>query len=201
MTLIASAAVPTTQLADSSGPLLEVVQLGPLAVPTKVFSAIALFALINGALINMIMASRLVYGMASQGIVPRGLGRVHHERRTPWIAIIFTTGLAAILISIGSLDRLADTTVALLLIVFTCVNVAVLVLRRDPVDHEHFRAPTVLPVLGAITCFALFVQSLIDEPAVLAFAGGLLVLGVVLWFVARAISGPPEPIDPETLLD
>ncbi len=201
VTLIASAAVPTTQLADSSGPLLEVVQLGPLAVPTKVFSAIALFALINGALINMIMASRLVYGMASQGIVPRGLGRVHHERRTPWIAIIFTTGLAAILISIGSLDRLADTTVALLLIVFTCVNVAVLVLRRDPVDHEHFRAPTVLPVLGAITCFALFVQSLIDEPAVLAFAGGLLVLGVVLWFVARAISGPPEPIDPETLLD
>jgi basic amino acid/polyamine antiporter, APA family len=57
-----------------------VVQLGPLAMNTKVFSAIALFALANRALINMIMASRLIYGMAQQGIVPRPLGRVHGAR-------------------------------------------------------------------------------------------------------------------------
>ena len=71
VTLVAGMAVPTDKLAGSDGPLLEVVQLGPLAMNTKVFSAIALFALANGALINMIMASRLIYGMAQQGIVPR----------------------------------------------------------------------------------------------------------------------------------
>ena len=132
VTLIAGMAVPVDELAESDGPLLEVVQLGPLAMSTKVFSAIALFALTNGALINMIMASRLIYGMAAQGIVPRELGRVHGERRTPWVAIVFVALLALALVALGDLESLADTTVLLLLGVFVCVNVAVLVLRRDP---------------------------------------------------------------------
>jgi APA family basic amino acid/polyamine antiporter len=154
VTLIASMAVATDTLAGSDGPLLEVVQLGPLAVSPKLFSAIALFALTNGALINMIMASRLVYGMAAQGIVPTALGRVHSDRRTPWVAILFTTALAIFLISSGDLGTLADTTVILLLMVFVVVNIAVLVLRRDPVDHDHYQAPTVLPALGAVCCIA-----------------------------------------------
>ena len=70
VSIVASMAVPTDKLAASDGPLLEVVQLGPLAVNTKLFAAIALFAVANSALINMIMASRLLYGMSAQGIVP-----------------------------------------------------------------------------------------------------------------------------------
>src|SRR5215207_2420089 len=136
VTLIAGMTVPVDQLSESDGPLLEVVQLGPLAMNTKVFSAIALFALTNGALINMIMASRLVYGMAAQGIVPRAMGRVDGERRTPWVAIVFVAVLAFCLVALGDLESLADTTVLLLLMVFVCVNVAVLLLRREPVDHR-----------------------------------------------------------------
>lgn len=198
---IASAAVPTQALSDSSGPLLEVVQLGPLSVSTKLFSAIALFALTNGALINLIMASRLIYGMAAQGIVPRPLGRVHGGRRTPWVAILFTGTLAGILIAIGSLEHLADTTVLLLLGVFVCVNTAVLVLRRDPVEHEHFHAPTILPVVGVVTCLGLIVKTAFDESITFAYAGGLLGLGVALWLLDRWLSGPKEEIDPTQLLD
>ena len=201
VTIIASMAVPTDRLADSDGPLLEVVQLGPLAISTKIFAAIALFALTNGALINMIMASRLVYGMAQQGIVPHALGRVHRGRRTPWVAIIFTSLLAAVLIAIGDLETLADTTVLLLLIVFICVNVCVLVLRRDPVGHPHFRTPTAVPVVGALICAALLVQKAVDTPDTLAVGAGLLVLGAVLYFVARAVAGPVEEIDPARLTD
>ena len=84
VTVVASMAVPTDTLAGSDGPLLEVVQLGPLAINTKVFSAIALFALVNGALINMVMASRLLYGMANQRVIPPWFGRVHRTRQTPW---------------------------------------------------------------------------------------------------------------------
>src|SRR3712207_3445030 len=108
VTIVASAVVPTGRLADSDGPLLEVVQVGPLAMSTKVFSAIALFALANGALINMIMASRLVYGMARQGILPAVFGRVHSARKTPYVAILFTAALAAILAVSGDLADLAD---------------------------------------------------------------------------------------------
>jgi basic amino acid/polyamine antiporter, APA family len=201
VTIVASMAAETSALVESDGPLLEVVQLGPLAIDTKVFSAIALFALTNGALINMIMASRLVYGMAEQGIVPTPLGRVHRERRTPWVAIIFTSALAAVLIVIGDLETLAKTTVLLLLFVFVFVNIAVLVLRRSPVDHEHFRAPTILPALGAVCCGALIVQKLIEETSTFAYAAALLALGAALWLLARALTGPAQPIDPAKLVD
>jgi amino acid transporter len=201
VTTIASMAVPTDQLSDSDGPLLEVVQLGPLAMNTKVFSAIALFALTNGALINLIMASRLVYGMAQQGIVPRPMGRVHRTRRTPWIAILFTTALAMFLVAVGNLEILADTTVTLLLLVFVSVNIAVLVLRRDHVEQEHWRAPTALPAIGAAVSLVLVVQKLADDPSLFAYAGGLLALGVVLWVVTRALTGPIEEIDPAKLMD
>ena len=113
---------------------------------TKVFAAIALFALINGCLLNLVMASRLMYGMARENVVPGVLGRVHPGRRTPWVAILFTAAIAAVLVTLGDLETLADTTVLLLLLVFIGVHVALLVLRRTPVDHEHFRAWTVLPV-------------------------------------------------------
>ena len=201
VTLVAGMAVPTDKLAGSDGPLLEVVQLGPLAMNTKVFSAIALFALANGALINMIMASRLIYGMAQQGIVPRQMGRVHGERRTPWVAIIFVAALALVLCALGDLESLADTTVLLLLCVFVAVNIAVLVLRRDRVEHDHWRAPTFLPVLGVAACLALIVQKAVEDTIIFAYAGGLIALGVVLCLLSRSMAGPTREIDPAKLVD
>ena len=199
VTLTASMVVETGQLSESSGPLLEVVREGPLGISTKLFSFIALLAVINGALINMIMASRLVYGMSRQGIVPDAFGRVLRERRTPYVAIAFTTLLAAILISTGDLSDLADTTVLLLLFVFTIVNATVLVLRRDPVEHEHFTAPTALPVLGALVSVALIVDTATDGLEVFVRAGLLLLLGALLWLVNRLVTGPVDEVDPEAL--
>ena len=186
VTVIASMAVPTDQLVDSSGPLLEVVDQGPLAMSTKVFAAIALFALTNGALINLIMASRLVYGMSREKIVPEPLGRIHPGRRTPYVAIAFVAAIAALLVIVGDLETLADTTVLLLLFVFVCVNTAVLVLRREPVEHEHFHAPSALPVLGVIACVALIIQKAFDDLVIFAYAGGLIAIGIALYGVTRA---------------
>src|SRR6478735_3871055 len=187
VTLIAGMAVPADELAGSDGPLLEVVQLGPLALNTKVFAAIALFALINGCLLNLVMASRLMYGMANEKVVPEILGTVHRGRRTPWIAIVFTASIAAVLVIIGDLTTLADTTVLLLLLVFIGVHVALLKLRSEPVDHEHFKAPTVLPYLGIITCAGLAIQSVTDDPKLILWAGGLIVFGLILWVIERAV--------------
>jgi amino acid transporter len=183
VSIVASMAVPTRTLAESDGPLLEVVQVGPLAMNTKVFAAIALFAVTNGALINMIMASRLLYGMSVQGIVPGAFSKVLPGRRTPWVAIAFTTALAMILVATGDLSTLADMTVLLLLVVFVLVNSAVLVLRRDRVDHQHYRAPTVLPVLGVgISIAVMFTK----EGDIFLRAGLLLLVGVVFWLMNLA---------------
>ncbi|MDQ3999953.1 MAG: APC family permease [Actinomycetota bacterium] len=193
VTIIASMVVPTDQLAGSGGPLLEVVSEGTLGVPLWVFSAIALLALINGALINMIMASRLVYGMGEEGVMPSVFSRVHLVRRTPWVAIIFTTLIALGLISTGNLETLASTTVVLLLLVFIVVNVAVLVLRRDRVEHDHFRAPSVFPILGILVSIGLLTQ---QDANIFLRAGVLLVIGVVLYgvnFAARRLLDKRSP--------
>lgn len=183
VTILASMAVPTSTLTDSSGPLTEVAKVGPLSVDPKVFSAIALFALANGALINMVMASRLLYGMSNEGILPRALGRVHSARQTPWVAILATTALAVILVSTGDLADLADMTVFLLLGVFIVVNVSVIVLRRDTVDRHHFTAPTAIPVIGAIVSLALMVFETEGRIAVRALF--LLAVGAILFVVTR----------------
>ena len=188
VTFTASMVVPTGALADSSGPLLEVVDRGPIPIPTQLFAAIALLAVSNGALINMIMASRIVYGMADQGVMPAVFSRVHPGRRTPWISIAFVTAIALLLlITIGgndaALEILGSTTVVLLLMAFVMVNISVLALRRDEVGHEHFRSPTAFPILGAVVAAALLVYQAFSDITVYGVAAILLVIGLILYGV------------------
>ena len=66
---------------------------------------------------------------------------------------MFTVGIAAVLVSTGDVGNLADTTVLLLLCVFAMVNVCVIVLRRERVEHSHFRASQILDARpGARSC-------------------------------------------------
>jgi amino acid transporter len=111
----------------------------------------------NGALLTGIMTSRLAYGMAKDGLLPAVLTKVLPGRRTPWASIAVTTLLAMLLTLTGSVATLASTLV-LLLVVFLMVNTAVLVLRRDPGEADHFRTPTALPVLGIGSCVVLATQ-------------------------------------------
>ncbi|MGW0563343.1 APC family permease [Streptomyces sp. NPDC003016] len=153
----AAAAVDTETLAASSGPLLEVVEAAG-GVPARLFGFIALVAVANGALLTGIMSSRLAYGMARDGLLPGFLAKVLPGRRTPWAAIAATTSLSLLLALTGDVAALASTLVLLLLVVFFVVNTAVLVLRRDAVPHDHFRTPTPVAVLGAVSCVLLATQ-------------------------------------------
>ncbi len=186
--VVAPAVVSPETLSGSSGPLLEVVKAAG-GVPLGLFSVVALIAVANGALLTMIMASRLAYGMAREGLLPRALGRVLPGRRTPWVAIVVTTGVAMVLAATGSLVDLASTVVLLLLFVFLSTNVAVLVLRRDRVEQEHFRVWTPIPVLAAATCVGLLTQ---QEARHWALAGVLMAVGLVLYLVTRRFSGRSE---------
>ncbi|KUI45453.1 amino acid permease [Mycobacterium sp. GA-1199] len=181
--LASAIALPAEDLAKSSGPLLDVVAAADVGVPDRVFSAIALVAVANGALLTMIMASRLTYGMAEHGLLPSVLGRVLPNRRTPWTAIIATTAVAMVLSLLGDLSTLAETVVLLLLVVFISTNIAVLVLRRDPVDHPHFRVWTAVPVLGVASCVLLLTQ---QTAKVWLFAAILIAVGAVLYLAAWA---------------
>ena len=95
VSITAIALVPPGELGEGEAPLTKVVAAGAPNLPIgDIFPLIAMFAVANSALINMLMASRLLYGMAKQQVLPPVLGRVLEGRRTPWVAILFTTVLA-----------------------------------------------------------------------------------------------------------
>jgi amino acid transporter len=175
-----------------SDALFEVVRTGAPDFPLRLFAVIGLFAVINSALINMLMASRLVYGMAGERIIPPVLGSVHRTRRTPWVSIVFTSAIAVVLVSFVPLASLAGTTSLLLLAVFTLVNIACLVLRRQRVEHEHFRAPTWSPWIGAVLCAYLATPLSGRDPDNYLLAGVLLAIGVLLWLVNRLFVSKSE---------
>jgi basic amino acid/polyamine antiporter, APA family len=182
--------VPPAQLAEGETPLLKVVAAGAPDFPLGIFAFITMFAVANTALINMLMASRLLYGMGREGVLPAVLGRVHAGRRTPYIAIAFTTLLAFGLITfVGAVPALGGTTALLLLCVFVAVNIAVLVLRGDPVAHEHFRTPTLLPILGALSCAFLAGPWTGRDPVQYKVAGILMAIGIGLWLLMRLFGG------------
>ncbi|WP_040801550.1 amino acid permease, partial [Nocardia higoensis] len=127
-------------------------------VPERLFAVIALVAVANGALLTGIMASRLAYGMARDGLLPGALARVLPGRRTPWVAITVTTAVSLVLALTGEIDVLAGTLVLPLLVVFAAVNASALILRREPAADESFRVPTVVPWLGLASCLLLFTR-------------------------------------------
>ncbi len=191
--------VPPAELGEGETPLLKVVEAGAPNFPIELFGFITMFAVANSALINMLMASRLVYGMSREHVLPRILGKVHPRRRTPYVAIAFTTAIAIALITfVGEVPALGGTTALLLICVFAIVNVAVLVLRKDAVEHDHFRTPTVIPMAGAVSCMFLAGPWTGRDPVQYKIAGALLLIGVALWLVTVFINRATRqhPADP-----
>jgi amino acid transporter len=167
--------------------LLEVVRVGAPWFPLVVFAVIAMTAVGNTSLINLMMASRLLYGMAKERAIPRSFGAVHERRRTPLFAIVCTTLVALGLASWSGVRTLGGTTALLLLCVFAIVNLAVLLLRKSPVAHTHYRAPTLCPVLGFVSCVYLASPFAGREGAQYAIAGVLLLIGIGLFVVNHVL--------------
>ncbi len=194
VSITAVALVPVGNLSDpeQGQALTQVVAAGAPNFPfDQLFPFIGMFAVANSALINMLMASRLLYGMANQDVLPRSFGRVHAERRTPWVSIIFTTALSFGLIiyvvngNVDSVTLLGGTTSLLLLCVFTVVNISLIVIRRRShnIEHDFFKAPMATPWIGAVACAFLagpWARSDEQLPQY-KIAGGMLAIGIVLW--------------------
>ncbi|GAB3196764.1 APC family permease [Nocardioides hungaricus] len=169
--------------------LLEVVRVGAPDFPIdKVFPFLAVFAVANTSLINMLMASRLLYGLAHQDVLPRTLGKVSPNRRSPYVGVIFSTVLAlALILYVANraeddiVVNLASVTSLLLLGVFLIVNVACLILRRPGAPEGRFRSPGATPAVAAVLCAFLLGPWVDRDGIVYEIAAGLLAVGVVLW--------------------
>jgi amino acid transporter len=195
--IVAVALVPVGTLEASETPLVEVVKAGAPNLPIEtILPFISMFAVSNTALINMLMASRLIYGMSRQHVLPPVLGLVHPKSRAPWVAILFTTLIAFGLIfyvtafaNSSAISVLGGTTSLLLLAVFAMVNVAVLVLRRDVrATGGHFKTPTVLPVIGCAASLYLVLPFSGRPSQQYLLAGILVLIGIGLFGLTMLIN-------------
>lgn len=182
VSISAVSVVPHAELASSGQPLVDVVRRAAPSFPPVVFSVVSLFAILNTALLNYIMGSRLLYGMAHQGLVPRFLGAIHPARRTPHHAILVLLLVALCLALTSKIANLARATSTLLLAVFLVVNAALFVLQRRPGEPRGFEVPRAVPLLGSVVCAALLSHAKKGE---LLVAGALLVVILVLYLIRR----------------
>lgn len=183
ISITAVSVVPYSELGRSSQPLVDVVRRAAPGFPSQAFSLIALFAIVNTGLLNYIMGSRLVYGLARQGFVPRFLGKIHPTRRTPHLAILTLMGIVTLLALSGGVAELASATSVLLLAAFIIVNGSLIALkRRKDEPPGGFEIPSVIPALGILACGAMLINA--KAKAVLT-ASLLLVVILALYFVLR----------------
>jgi amino acid transporter len=185
VSVAALVAVRVETLAASEAPLLAVVEAGGIRVPPQVFALIAMMAIANTGLLNLIMAARLSYGMAREGLLPAALSQVHATRRTPAVAVAVVFVLAAALALTGGVRVLAQSTSFLLVVVFFAVHVSLLVVKwRDGGGGAQvFQVPRVVPLAGAVTCVWLVAQ----YPAVVYLRAGVVAAcALALYRVAAA---------------
>ena len=126
------------------------------------FNLIASVATLNGVLIQMIMSSRVIYGLAKQDQLPEPLGYVYPRTNTPAAATALVTAIVLLLSLFLPIERLAELTSQIALAIFATVNVSLIFLkRRQQEDDAGFTVPIAVPMIGFVTCFLLFMFGLV----------------------------------------
>jgi amino acid transporter len=129
--------------------------------PAVVIGVIAMFAIINGALVQIVMASRVLYGLGSRGQLPAVLAWVSPTTRTPLLATAVATGAVLALALYGRLAGLAATTSLLMLTIFALVNLALWRVKgRGPAPESAYEFPRAFPLIGFLLSAAFVVREL-----------------------------------------
>lgn len=153
--------VPIDALAKSAAPLnLMFADASPTLKGS--FNLIASVATLNGVLIQMIMSSRVIYGLAKQDQLPTQLGYVHPRTNTPVIATGLVTAIVLSLSLFVAIERLAELTSQIALAIFATVNLALIFLKRGEAKRASgFQVPIAVPIAGFATCISLFAFGLL----------------------------------------
>ncbi|MGE0764757.1 MAG: APC family permease [Bdellovibrionales bacterium] len=182
VSLISVSVVPAADLANSTQPLVDVMGQSAPWFPPKLFGLIAMFAVANTALLNFITASRLLYGMSNQKLLPKPLGHVHQKRSTPTIAIGTVLVIFLALALSGDVSSLAKATSVLLLLCFFVVNWSLVVLKRREKVAGEFKISSLIPISGSIACLLMLTQAKAPEWTT---AGILLAAIGILYLIMR----------------
>lgn len=148
--VVSISVLPVDELAGSNAPLAKVYETATHTKATML-SGIALFAVINGVLIQIIMASRIFYGMSRQGWLPSFLGIIHPKTSTPIYATLVSGALVFILVTLFPILALAQSTSFMIFIIFTLVNISLILIKmKEPTPHDIRTYPMAIPVIAIV---------------------------------------------------
>lgn len=164
VSLAALALVPHEKLADSEAPLMLVAQTASKKIGFAL-GVVALFSTANTALISMIGASRILFGMAESKSLPQGLTKVLPAKKTPWVASLVILAVSLAFLPLGKIETVASVSSLSTLFAFAAVNLALIFLRFSDSKRERpFRVPLsikkvpVLPALGLASSLVFMTQ-------------------------------------------
>lgn len=161
--VISVTAVAPTQLAESSAPLSLVVE-HISSIDPRTISIIGMAAAFNGIIVQIIMGSRMLYGLANQGWISKRFAKVDETRQTPITATLFVGLLMVAGTVLLPLVSLAQATSYLVLFIFCLVNISLIVLKlKKGPGKDIVQVPMVLPVLGAISSVAIVLYQIVTS--------------------------------------
>lgn len=191
--IVAVAVLPPATLAASSAPLLDVVRAAAPRFPASLYAVIPGFAVFNTALLNLLMASRLLYGMSRSRarLLPAAFGRLHPRWNTPVVGVAVSAAIVAgLLMAFADIKTLAAGTSSFLLLVFVLLHAGLLIVKRDPAaPRPRFQVPALVPSLGMLTGVVLLAR---QDPAALTAAARLVAVALVFFLVRRLVRGPVQ---------
>jgi amino acid transporter len=160
--LVAVLALPVAELAASSAPLCLLIEREGLQCGNG-FAILALVALANGIIVQLMLAARQIYGLAERGLLPAWFGAVHPRSRVPVRATLVGGAITLMLVLAVSFEALAGLSSALTLAVFAAVNAALFAMKRresrsDP--RATLRVPKWISFVGALACTSLLAFAL-----------------------------------------
>lgn len=158
---VAINSVPRAELAASTSPLSLVFERLTGASPA-VIGLIAIFATVNGVIVQTVMTSRILYGLSQQGLLHSSVGGVHPLTKTPLTATAIAVVLTLVCAVALPIEVLADNTTRVMLVIFALVNAALVVMkRRGDATSVRFIVPAWVPAAGAVSCVGLLVADLL----------------------------------------
>ncbi|MGH1439937.1 MAG: APC family permease [Cellvibrionaceae bacterium] len=152
--IVAVVAIPLSELATSPAPMAIIVSQSSW-FPVVLLSLISVVAILNGAIVQLLMASRVIYGLCRQSPHLYFLASVNAKTKTPIIATLVVSVFIIVFSLSLPLARLAQITSAMILIIFILVNLSLIIIKKRE-KTLTFEVPYWVPVLGLLTSCLLF---------------------------------------------
>lgn len=147
ISVVAIILISPDELAESNAPLAMLYQK-TTGQPPLVITIISLISVINGALIQVIMASRVLYGMSRKNWLPETIGKINETTHTPLVATAIVTVIVLLFALFFPLLSLAKITSYITLIIFMLINFALIKIKHSKGAHDGFTVPLLVPILG-----------------------------------------------------